>query len=371
MAGKQRFEFIDQFRGLIGVMMALGHSNYYFNAAWLSLDPLDPFFDNFGQFALRYMGYLCAPGFLMMNGAMMYNSYWRRVAGGESPGRARWDFIQRGLFLVAVQLIWVNASWGGFERLRLEHFGIIATIGTSMLLLAIMVRWRWQWRLAVAVVVSLVHPLLLRIPYDAKAWTHVPMQLFIDSGDFNKYPVLPWFALATLGSVMAHFWFEAWRDGAQRARRSLALGAALIVAAWGLRLWGGSYANIFPAGKFFELVVLPGAEVPAQPEPPGVVRRRGDLHGGPVLPDRPAHARAAALRHRRTGAAVLLRRAHPAAGDLHAAAAGPVPQGRGAGVVRRARGAAGGHAAAGLVVRRGEEAVAQLVRQDDLADQMI
>lgn len=251
MAGKQRFEFIDQFRGLIGVMMALGHSNYYFNAAWLSLDPLDPFFDNFGQFALRYMGYLCAPGFLMMNGAMMYNSYWRRVAGGEPRGRARWDFIQRGLFLVAVQLIWVNASWGGFERLRLEHFGIIATIGTSMLLLAIMVRWRWQWRLAVAVVVSLVHPLLLRIPYDAKAWTHVPMQLFIDSGDFNKYPVLPWFALATLGSVMAHFWFEAWRDGAQRARRSLALGASLVLAAWALRLWGGSYANIFPAGKFF------------------------------------------------------------------------------------------------------------------------
>ena len=84
MAARQRFEFIDQFRGLIGVMMALGHSNYYFNAAWLSLDPLDPFFDNFGQFVLRYMGYLCAPGFLMMNGAMMSYAYWRRIAAGES-----------------------------------------------------------------------------------------------------------------------------------------------------------------------------------------------------------------------------------------------------------------------------------------------
>ena len=27
----QRFAFIDQFRGLVGVMMVLGHANYYFN----------------------------------------------------------------------------------------------------------------------------------------------------------------------------------------------------------------------------------------------------------------------------------------------------------------------------------------------------
>ena len=71
MAERKRFTFIDEFRGLVGVMMALGHSNYYFNSAWLSLDPLDPFFDNIPQFLLRYMGYLCAPGFLMMNGAMV------------------------------------------------------------------------------------------------------------------------------------------------------------------------------------------------------------------------------------------------------------------------------------------------------------
>ena len=71
MAKKERFVFIDRFRGLVGVMMALGHSSYYFNAVWKSLDPLDPFFGSFGQFALRYMGYLCAPGFLMMKWAIM------------------------------------------------------------------------------------------------------------------------------------------------------------------------------------------------------------------------------------------------------------------------------------------------------------
>ena len=52
---RQRFVFIDEMRGLVGVMMALGHSNYYFNSVWYSLDPIDPFFGGLGQFCLRYM----------------------------------------------------------------------------------------------------------------------------------------------------------------------------------------------------------------------------------------------------------------------------------------------------------------------------
>ena len=250
MAEKKRFTFIDEFRGLIGVMMALGHSNYYFNSAWLSLDPIDPFFDNTPQFLLRYMGYLCAPGFLMMNGAMLQYVYWRRRRNGESPGSVRWGFIQRGLFLVAVQLVWVNASWSGFARLRLDHLGIIATIGFSMLLLIWMVTWRWQWRALVAAAIFLVHPLLLRIPYDLDGPAHYLMQFFVDSGDFNKYPLLPWFALAAIGSVMAHFWFEAWPEPGVRARRSLGIGLALVALAWVVR-FGHGFGNLFAWDTFF------------------------------------------------------------------------------------------------------------------------
>ena len=186
MSRGNRFTFIDAFRGLIGVMMALGHANYYFNSAWLSLDPVDPFFDNTPQFLLRYMGYLCAPGFLMMNGAMAAYVFHRRLRNGEPLAAVRWGFVQRGLFLVAVQLVWVNASWSGFERLRLDHFGIIATIGVSMMLVMAMANWHWRVRAAVAGVIFLVHPLLLRIPYDVDGPAHYPMQLLIDSGDFQQ-----------------------------------------------------------------------------------------------------------------------------------------------------------------------------------------
>lgn len=253
-APRLRFTFIDEFRGLVGVMMALGHAQYFVNAAWLSLDPFDPFFDTTPQFLLRYMGYLCAPGFLMMNGAMVYLAFLHRRKQGMSRGRSLWDFIQRGLFLVAVQWLWVNASWGGFARLPLDRLGIIATIGLSMILVALIVHWSWWKRAAVALAGFLLHPLLLQIPYDHDAWTRVPMQLLIDSGSFTKYPLIPWFSLALVGSVMAHFWFTIWTDRRrpdERAYKSLGIGLLLILAAWGLRDWGHPYANIFPHEGWF------------------------------------------------------------------------------------------------------------------------
>jgi len=251
---KLRFTFIDEFRGLIGIMMALGHAQYYMNSAWLSLNPLDPFFDNTPQFLIRYMGYLCAPGFLMMNGAMVYWAYTRRKKKGQSKNSIIGGFVQRGLFLVVVQWIWVNASWGGFNRLRLDHMGIIATIGLSMILVSLMVEWKWWKRALVAAACFLIHPLLLQIPYDHNSWVHYPMQFFVDSGDFTKYPLIPWFALACVGSVMAHFWFTVWtnkRKPDERAYKSMGVGLFLVLVAFSLRDWGSSYANIFPSEGWF------------------------------------------------------------------------------------------------------------------------
>jgi len=251
---KLRFTFIDEFRGLIGVMMALGHAQYYMNSAWLSLDPIDPFFDDLPQFLIRYMGYLCAPGFLMMNGAMTYWAFTRRRKKGVSRGRAIRDFVERGFFLVLVQWIWVNAAWSGFDRLRLDHMGIIATIGISMLLVALMVEWPWWRRALVALAGFLAEPLFLQIHYDHDSWVHIPMQFLFDSGDFTKYPLLPWFSLACVGSVMAHFWFTVWTDKRkpdERAYKSMGLGLVLVLIAFGLRDWGHGYANLFPHEGWF------------------------------------------------------------------------------------------------------------------------
>ena len=230
--------------------MLLGHSSYYFNSIWLYLDPADPLIPNWEQFALRYIGYICAPGFLMMNGAMVWWTYQNRILKGSTDWNAKWHLIQRGLFLVLVQITWVNSSWSGFASFKPDHLGIISTIGFAMLLLTIIVKMKWQIRLAIAIIILLVHPLLLRIQYNPDIyWQQILMQSFIDSGDFNKYPILPWFALATLGSVMATGWLKSWQSDKEKIIYSFIIGFASLLIATFIRMERG-YGNIFPFSDF-------------------------------------------------------------------------------------------------------------------------
>jgi uncharacterized membrane protein len=246
----QRFNFIDQFRGLVVILMLLDHSSYYLNAAWLHLDSFDPLFGSWGQFAMRYLSYLCAPGFLMMNGAMVWWAYKRRIEKGIPDWKAKWHLIQRGLFLVVLQLTWVNSSWGGFSEFKPQYFGIIGCIGLSMILLTLFINTKWQVRLGIAIAIYIIHPLLLNISYDpGNAWSRALMQTFIDAGDFNKYPVLPWLAMSTLGSVMAAGWLKAWKSDRDKIKYGIIIGIGAIVLAAIIRM-GRGFGNIFPFSGF-------------------------------------------------------------------------------------------------------------------------
>ena len=245
-----RFQYIDQFRGFIIILMLFDHASYYFNSIWLYLNPFDPLFDSWAQVALRYSSYLCAPGFLMMAGAMIWWSYQKNTAEGVAPVKIRKQLIERGLFLVVLQLTWVNSSWGGFRTVNFWHLGIIASIGFSMVLLALVIHWKWIYQLLLALAILFIHPFLLKIPYNPEVvWQEVLMQTFIDSGRFNKYPVLPWFAQALLGSVMAVGWLKVWTTNRQKILMSLAVAGGAIALALVIRLIGG-YGNIFPSADF-------------------------------------------------------------------------------------------------------------------------
>jgi uncharacterized membrane protein len=247
---KQRFLYIDQFRGLIVILMLLDHASYYLDSVWKHFDPLDPVFDSWGQFIVRYLPYLCAPGFLMMAGAMVWWSYHQRLAKGKSGRSARWHLIQRGLFLVLLQITWVNSSWGGFRTIDLLHLGIIACIGISMIFLTLIVNAHWLVRLSIGLAVFAIHPFLLKIPYGPEnTWTTVLMQTFVDAGEFNKYPVLPWFAMAVMGSVMAEGWIKIWKTDRRRIIMSLGIGLAAMALALVVRV-GRGYGNIFPYSDF-------------------------------------------------------------------------------------------------------------------------
>ncbi len=233
--------------------MLLGHTSYYFNSLWKQFDPFNPLFPSWTQFALRYAGYLCAPGFLMMAGAMVWWSFQKRFEKVNSSWAAQWHFIQRGLFLVAVQMTWVNSSWGGFNQFQPFHLGIIACIGISVILLTLIVNTSWYIRLSIGVLVLLVHPFLVTIPYDSNImWQQVLMQTFVDAGSFNKYPVLPWFGLAVLGSVMATGWLKIWQTNRKRILMGLLIASLSIGLAFIIRLSEG-FGSVFTFSKFFSV----------------------------------------------------------------------------------------------------------------------
>lgn len=240
MTNRERYTFIDYMRGLVVVMMAFGHSSYYFHSMWKSLDYTDPFFDNLSQFLMRYQGYLCAPGFLILAGAMVWLSFHRRIGKGATPGSIRKHLITRGLFLLVVQAVWVNQSWSAFERFRFFHMGIIGCIGISVILLSLIVQMRWTIRLGIGLGLSVAQAFLIQIPYDkTDTFQQALMQTWIDAGSFNVYPVLPWFALAALGSVMAEGWFLRWQTGRQQALYTIGVGLASIGIGTILRLLNG------------------------------------------------------------------------------------------------------------------------------------
>jgi uncharacterized membrane protein len=75
------------------------------------------------------------------------------------------------------------------------------------------------------------------------------MQTFVDAGEFNKYPVIPWFAVAILGSVMANGWLKAWQTDKQKVLMSFGVAVFAFSIAIAIRLARG-YGNIFPFSEF-------------------------------------------------------------------------------------------------------------------------
>jgi uncharacterized membrane protein len=129
----RRYGFADRLRGVVIALMALDHVSRHVYFAWTL-----PGAERLGagpaaHVVMRWLGYLCAPGFFLLAGAMAWLACRRRSA------TAAWRHLAlRGLWLVALQVLWVNAAWSGFARWRPDHFGVLGCIGLSLALLALM-----------------------------------------------------------------------------------------------------------------------------------------------------------------------------------------------------------------------------------------
>jgi uncharacterized membrane protein len=252
-----RLDAIDALRGLVMVLMALDHANYfvaqrhspgeYYGGAFpVWYDPL--------AFVTRLLTHPAAPGFFILLGAgMVLFAHSRRRRGWTEKQIVR-HLLIRGALLMALQLLFVNKVW---ERspvgwgIRI-YIGVLFAQGLAMMVGTLFLRVRPKHLLILTLVLLLGTELL--VP-DPSVWGPMPREnpadllnpVLILPGGFppdlwSNYPMLPWLELVVFGMALANWLLD---DARQAFDRALKLGVALLVAFVVVRYLDG-FGNLRP-----------------------------------------------------------------------------------------------------------------------------
>ena len=205
---RSRFTSLDALRGLIIVLMAIDHANYFVAHQHSSGEywggPFPAYADAL-TFLTRWVTHPVAPGFMFLMGAGMALF----ASSRRSRGWGEWEIIRhfwiRGGLLIILQLLLVNRAWQlGPTEFPAIYIGVLFALGGGMILGSLFLRLKaWQLvALAAAFFIGteLVHP-------DPNEWGRIFDQplglLFGYSGgnvDFwSNYPILPWLELVLFG----------------------------------------------------------------------------------------------------------------------------------------------------------------------------
>jgi len=230
-----RLTSIDQLRGTVIVLMLLDHvrETFYLHAQVadpMAVDQVEP-----ALFVSRLLAHLCAPVFVLLTGL----SAWLYASGKPDGRRAASVFLlERGLFLVVLELLVVNFAWTLQFPPSVVYLQVIWAIGISMIALAGLL-WLPRGALAeLALAVIAGHNLLdgIRVQGDgalAVLWKVLHQRDWITVTDGlrlrTSYPVLPWIGVIALGWVIGP-WFARGGDALLRQGRLWLAGAGALLA---------------------------------------------------------------------------------------------------------------------------------------------
>ncbi|MGD2249359.1 MAG: heparan-alpha-glucosaminide N-acetyltransferase domain-containing protein [Candidatus Methanofastidiosia archaeon] len=241
---------IDAVRGWVMIFMALDHAMYFcylhiFAEGFQGIRP-DPIPDA-AHYLTRFITHPCAPTFIFLAGVSVA-LYTLKHREQISESCITEKLITRGIILIVIQLILINWVWGyGFKPgWGLTYFGILACIGSCLIVLGFARRLFVPVLASGSVVLLVVVPLLLNI-FPLNSGTD---QLFLEillqpdsSGWLNVYyPVLPWLGVMGVGCACG-----AWIGATPKriTKHFLIIGVILLVG-WLLLRLGGSYGNLVP-----------------------------------------------------------------------------------------------------------------------------
>jgi uncharacterized membrane protein len=225
-----RIKAIDWMRGLFMVLMALDHTSLYWNEGRMQDEGLQGFYpalDSIPQFLTRFVSHICAPTFLFIAGLMMSLSLINRSEKGQSNKALTLHFIFRGLALIAVDFLIIN-------RVGLT-FGILACIGTCMMLLTL-IRF-----LPITSIFFLSISVLVFDPWIDFSWV---LNIFPQSSYFIYalsepirqksswpvfYPVIPWIGVMGLGFYIGDLLRKKLAQGMKRFSKLFVLGGFFML----------------------------------------------------------------------------------------------------------------------------------------------
>jgi uncharacterized membrane protein len=258
---------IDALRGLIIILMALDHANYFIAQRHPSGEHWGGPFPSYANplaFLTRFVTHLSAPGFFFLMGIGMLLLTARRLESGWSQRQIRRHFTMRGLILIALQFVIVNPIWK-ISTIPFPDWyqGVLVALGATMIMGTLLLRFE-AWALllitmGLSLAIEITHP-------DPALWgsfNNTPLGLILGfSGGTQtfwvNYPILAWLEFVTLGMA-----FGAWfRDKPKLGyQRSLIIGIVLLAVFIPTRALN-SFGNIRPMEgstwiDFFNVVKYP------------------------------------------------------------------------------------------------------------------
>jgi uncharacterized membrane protein len=226
----KRINSIDFVRGLVMVIMALDHTRDWLHISALTESPTNLATTTPALFFTRWITYFCAPIFVFLAGTSAYLSSSKQTDLAE----ARLFLFKRGIWLIILEFTLVNfAIW--FDPLfRTFLFQVIAAIGFSFLILALLLKLPPKTIGLIGLVIIFGHDLLrsLLLSRDFALKSMLTPLFGLASFPITShstlvigYPPIPWLGILLVGFAAGSI-FE--REEAERKSLFLKIGLVAL-----------------------------------------------------------------------------------------------------------------------------------------------
>lgn len=226
----KRLIAIDNLRGLVMIIMALDHVRDLLHIDSITQNPTDLATTTPLLFFTRTVTHLCAPTFVFLAGCSLYLG----AKGRTTDWNYRWFLIRRGFWLIILEFTVVSMGVFMDPGFHLLLFEVIATIGTGMILLALVMNASARTLGIVGILILMLHQSFSLIPFAEGSLIKQLISPLLGTATFpfaNRvliigYPVLPWWGIMLTGYACGH-WMQLADD--VRNKRLILAGAGCLV----------------------------------------------------------------------------------------------------------------------------------------------